>query len=275
MLIYIGSKYRYNCIEDFFFLAGILRLSSKYLIANLRASVISALNQTWSHTLSGHDAMVDRALQEESADLPDNLVDHQTVFRYPYVHPLHVLNLARQVDAPILVPPALYFLSMYPLADILRADHPKLAYGQNVMGDVLSTALSREDLENVALMYEHRIVTMLEFCRTFILSRQPSLRCKNITATANSIWSGENPCRRGFASLSSKASRSWFPRTGPLKWMTQVVQMADRDGILCEECRKELRVDVTKHREVLWEELPKVVRMPKWEELAKDDLDSR
>ena len=45
---------------------------------------------------------------------------------YPFAHPLHVLNLAREVDAPILIPSAIYFRSIYPLVDFIKGDHPKL-----------------------------------------------------------------------------------------------------------------------------------------------------
>lgn len=237
--------------------------------------------------------MVERALKEGFQELSTGPGDEESsrnraVLRFPYAHPLHVLNLARALDIRAVIPSALYFLSMYPLADIIRADHPKLVYAQEAMATALCSSLSREDFENVALMNEHRVSLMLDFCRKFLADRQPGERCTNFhnkhispigntphqhrpLLTAN-LPATPNPCIRGFASLASKASRSWFPRTGPLIWMQQVVRLSERDDVLCRTCRWELRQNVEMHREKIWQGLPSVVRMSTWDELVKGDL---
>ncbi|GLB38307.1 putative BTB/POZ domain containing protein [Lyophyllum shimeji] len=114
--LYDGANFRNRNFEDFAYLTGILRLSTKYFIGHLRTQAIRFLTETWPYSLKGHDAMVTKALATPSSN----------GLTFPYVHPLHVLNLAHEVNVRIVIPPALYFLSLYPLADILRGDHPKL-----------------------------------------------------------------------------------------------------------------------------------------------------
>jgi hypothetical protein len=56
-------KFSNERLEDFYYLAGILRLASKYFVTKLRAQAILHLTQTWSYTLKGHDDMVEAALR--------------------------------------------------------------------------------------------------------------------------------------------------------------------------------------------------------------------
>ncbi|PPR01139.1 hypothetical protein CVT26_016040 [Gymnopilus dilepis] len=115
-VIYDGHDFANDSAEAFFKLCGVLRLATKYFIGQTRRQAIQSLLKVWPSTLKGHDEMVEAAL---TSPLVDDL-------SYPYIHPLHALNLAREVDVNIIVPSALYFLSSYPLSGILRADHPKL-----------------------------------------------------------------------------------------------------------------------------------------------------
>lgn len=82
----VNRTFHNRNVEDFFFLAGILRLASKYFIMHLRTQGIRFLTETWAYTIRGHDEMVALALSSP-------VISGTT---YPYVHPLHVLNLARE-----------------------------------------------------------------------------------------------------------------------------------------------------------------------------------
>ena len=52
--------------------------------------------------------MVDRAIQTPAS------TKGSLELSYPYVHPLHVLSLARETNVRVVIPAALYFLSIYP-----------------------------------------------------------------------------------------------------------------------------------------------------------------
>ncbi|KAI0702262.1 hypothetical protein BC835DRAFT_1404355 [Cytidiella melzeri] len=246
--LYDGPHGHLRGIQDFFYSAGILRIATKYCITHIRVQAIRHLTQTWSHTLRGHDDMLEHALS----------TTEEEGLSYPYVHPLHVLNLARAVDVRIIVPSALYFLSLYPLTDILRGDHPKLLVEHPSRP---SSTLTAEDLQAYALMFQHRLQLVLHFVRKTCGARTPSDRCS----------SGPN-CRKAFAQLSNRLSREWLPRTGPIHFMSQALdELADFPGI-CGHCRTAFKKDVSAAREEAWTTLPTAVGLPTWEQLEAVDL---
>jgi len=237
-------------LNDFFYLAGILRLSTKYFIRHLRTQAIRHLTQTWSFTLRAHDDMVELALKSP-------VIENMS---HPYVHPIHVLNLAREVDVHIIVPSTLYFLSLYPLTDILRADHPKLIFKHPSRP---SSQITAADVEGYTLMFQHRLDIILDFVRRFVGER---------TANANICQNNQTPCTRGFAKLAARLSRSWMTRTGPLHYMMQAVQELSEDGSVCLPCRRSFREDVIRWREEIWDNLPAIATSTTWEALQTMDL---
>jgi hypothetical protein len=236
--------------EDFYFLAGILRLSSKYFITHLRIQAIRYLTETWSYTIRGHDEMVSQALAAPS-------VEGTT---YPYVHPLHVLNLAREVNIRIVVPSALYFLSIYSLKQLLGGEHPKL---QSKHPSRPSNQLSLHDVSQYTLMYQHRINMILDFIRNTCGERNVDANCR-----------APKECRRVFSRLASNINQSFTPRTGPFHNMAQAMQWIDDDDTICGPCKRGFRRDVMALRARLWEELPSVIGLPSWKELLAMDLPS-
>ncbi|KAH8114380.1 hypothetical protein DFH11DRAFT_1688916 [Phellopilus nigrolimitatus] len=270
--IYDGVTFQNRDIEDFFFLASILRLSSKYFIAHLRRQAIEALAKTWSHLLEDHDAMVERAIQ---APVGSELT-------YPYVHPIHVLNLARETHIRVVIPSALYFLSMYPFADLVRGSHPKLSAESPSGLPRPSSVLSVEDMNNYTLMFQHRIEIMLDYVRRFLSERRSCVACQYRRDETDAAPPSRrrplgpeeiDPCSHTFARVASRASRTWFTRTGPLKWMLQTVQYLESDGMtVCVRCKEAFKSDVESHRLNIWEALPGVVGMPNWWLLKESDL---
>jgi hypothetical protein len=177
---------------------------------------------------------------------------------YPYVHPLHILNLSRELNFQILVPSALYFLSLYPLVDLLRADHPKLRSNHP---STPSSTIDPSDIKDYTLMFQHRITIILDFVRRFFDER-PAL-CKCPTATI---------CNRTFARLASRLSRSWVSRTGPLHFIIQAVQVLREDSNICQSCRASFEKDVNALRERIWKDLPAVIGLPDWGQLEAVEL---
>ncbi|KDQ62527.1 hypothetical protein JAAARDRAFT_121290 [Jaapia argillacea MUCL 33604] len=250
--LYDGVEFHNRSAEDFFFLAGILRLATKYFVNRLRTQAIRHLTDIWSYTLRGHDEMISRAVNSP-------IIDEIT---YPYVHPLHVLNLAREVNILLLRPSAMFFLSLYPLADILKGDHPKLTV-QHVSRP--SSELDIGDMKDYTLMYQHRIDIILDFIRRVCGQREPVPDCLHVN----------NPCTRGFVHLSARMYRAWNIRSAPFHQMAQAMDALDEDTSICKPCRRAFRRDVIQLRKTLWSELPSVVGLPSWEELIKMDLNTQ
>lgn len=211
---------------------------------------IQYLTKTWAYTLQGHDDMVQTALKSP-------LIDDTT---YPYVHPLHVLNLAREVNVRIIVPSALYFLSVYPLSDLLRGDHPKLMVDHPSKP---SSTLFTSDIKDYTLLFQHRLDIILNFVRHFCGERQAASNCTNAKT-----------CTRGFSRLTSRLSRSWMSRTGPLHYMVQAVNELSMDPSICFACQRLFRQEVAVLREEIWQGLPAVLGLPSWEEMKAVDLPS-
>ncbi|KAL6303479.1 hypothetical protein BKA93DRAFT_735036 [Sparassis latifolia] len=248
--LYDGASFQDNCVEDFFYLAGILRLATKYFIAHLRTQAIHHLSQTWSHTLRGHDLMLELAIKSPEVD----------GLTCPYVHPLHVLNLAHETNVSVVVPSALYFLSLYPLHDILRGDHAKLKVQHPSRP---SSDLSTRQMQDYTLMFQHRLDLLLDFIRRVCGQRTASSYCKG----------DPTMCTKAFSRLASRLSRGWMIRTGPFHYMVQAVDELAEDPNLCMPCQRAFGQDVIIARYKLWQELPSVVGLPSWKELISRDLE--
>lgn len=220
--------------------------------------------------------MVERALQVQTFD-----GTRRHALTYPYVHPLHVINLARETNVRVIIPSALYFLSVYPLSDILKGTHPKLLAESQSGIPRPSSTLSPGDMANYTLMYQHRIDIILDFVRKFCGERRSYPACLwkrgNLGTPVDTgrppDSEGPDPCTHAFAKLASRASRSWFTRTGPFRWMLQTVnQLKNKDLRVCKICMEAFRVEVEKHRNAIWDNLPSVVGLPNWSELIEADL---
>jgi hypothetical protein len=255
----ISRNFQDNNLDDFFAVTGVLRLSSKYFVGGLRTKAIQFLTSTWSYTLEGHDAFVERA-----TSAPE--VDGRT---FPYVHPLHVVNLARETNVRILVPPALYFLSLYPLSDILSGKHPKLA---TTNPSAPPSTIAPGDFTACALLSQHRIQTILDFVRGFCGTRRCTF-AGNTGVVADTMGVDlAAACNRGFANLTSRLSRSWSIRTGSLYYIAQAMQEVAMSDRICDACKQKFRHDAKKLRKEIWDGLPAVFGSPGWDELIALDL---
>ncbi|TFK27964.1 hypothetical protein FA15DRAFT_585297 [Coprinopsis marcescibilis] len=233
---------------DFFQLAGVLRLSTKYCATRIRVQTIRLLLKTWSSTLEGHDEMVKKALL---APIANNLT-------YPYVHPLHVLNLAHETDVQVIRPSALYFLSVYQLSEVLEGGHPKLMVEHPSKP---SSELSLGDIRDYTLVYQFRINAALDFIRNFCRDLATSPRCGAIET-----------CGRQFGLMVTRLHNKWQPKTGPLFFMYQVIEQTRHAQSICALCRSHFHVEAQKQRQENWNMLPAVAGFSSWEELEERDL---
>ena len=223
-------------------------MATKYCIPQLRVQAVRHLARTWPSTLKGHDEMLELALSTP----PVNGLS------YPFVHPLHVLNLARSTDVRILIPSALYFLSLYPLTDLLKGDHPKLQVSHPSRP---SSDITMQNLQDYTLMFQHRVELLLGFVRGTCGNRTNATYCKNGLQ-----------CMKTFARLSNVMSRGWVSRSGPVHFMIQAQEqlLSTFSSDVCEPCRTAFCADVSKAREEAWQNLPSVVGLPPWEILEQE-----
>jgi hypothetical protein len=249
--IYDGPRFtsQESGVHDFLYCASILRTSTKYYLKHLRVKSIQHLTITWPITLKGHDELVERAINVGEVD----------GLTYPFIHPIHVLNLARSTNVSCVLPSAQYFLSIYPLADILRGDHPKLKKLQEYAAQGCpSSDLSTGDLRDYTLIFQNRINILLDFTRGFLRRRN--------------CLTGRNECSDAFSRLASRCSRSWMSRTGPLHYMTQTSRELAEEPHICRECRWKFFADCAGLRQRIWDELPLTIGLPSWETLIEEDL---
>ncbi|KIK57173.1 hypothetical protein GYMLUDRAFT_46418 [Collybiopsis luxurians FD-317 M1] len=263
--LYDGAIFKNRSVDDFFYLAGILRLSTKYFITHLRAQAVKHLTQTWSHDLKGHDTMLELAIRTPPLlyESPDSSSPANKL-SYPYVHPIHVLNLARSTNVQIVIPSAIYFLSLYPLADILRADHPKLQVSHPSKPD---SSLQPPDLARYTLMFQRRLDGILDFINNVVgdrVSSSPGSSCPN---------GSQKTCTKNFQRLRTRLATSWVIRTGPFNFIAQTISSVsqDSDGF-CAACRETFVKDAGTYRENFWAELPLVCGLPEWDVMKKEEL---
>lgn len=174
---------------------------------------------------------------------------------FPFAHPLHVLNLVREVNVEILVPSAFYLLSIYPLSDLLKADHPKLLVEHPSRP---SSTLLSSDLLLYSLMYQHRLQVMVNFVREFCPERAFKPPCGTIST-----------CGKGFSRLTAQLQRSSNLKTGPLYYISQAMLRVVEDKTICGICTTRFQQDCSSLRQKIWGELPAVVNLPPWEEMQK------
>ena len=124
-------------------------------------------------------------------------------------------------------------------------------------------------------MYQHRIDLILDYSRNVLGKRRASSSCVFANAKSNSedLDGYASRCTQAFARLASLVSRSWYTRTGPLKWMLQSIEMIDKNELpLCHICRYHFTNDVQAHRKWIWKTIPGIIDLPSWEEMEKMDL---
>jgi len=180
---------------------------------------------------------------------------------YPYIHPIHVLNLARNTNVRIIIPSAMYFLSLYPLDDLLRGEHPKL---QVAHPSKPSSALEPPDLVFYTLMFQRRIDGILDFINNVVGGQISLPSCTNVTGRT---------CTRNFQRLRTRLSTQWVVRTGPFNFIAQAITQVTQDTeSFCQVCRDDFTKDAMKYREKFWAELPGLCGLPGWDILKEEEL---
>ncbi|KAG6857454.1 hypothetical protein H0H87_003521 [Tephrocybe sp. NHM501043] len=257
--IYDGPTFGNNDLDDFRIVSGVLRLSTKYLIDILRGKALDHLSKAWPSNLKGWDRREDLARSHE-ADVTSN-------GSHLYPHPIAVINLAREVNAPSLLPAAFYDLSRYPFSNIFEPNEEDQTFRPLLPG---SSALSATDLQRLCLGKEasqQAITAMIpamgasQNIRPAQLnkshSRKPSLNAICVSAPA---------CRKDFSELVDLATQHYlFDRErgcyDPLYVAEELGQLKSAEFSECKACARSLEAWAAREREKMWKSIPTWFRL--------------
>ncbi|KZT72000.1 hypothetical protein DAEQUDRAFT_744039 [Daedalea quercina L-15889] len=259
--LYDGLYISKPCSMKFEVIAGVLRLSSKYLIEHLRIRCVQWLRADWPSTLEGWDRREQQATDDSKRYTP----------REWYPHPIHIIHLARELALDDLLPSAFYDLSRY--------GPRKIASGATVPGGLSSNASTATN----NLTIEERTCLPVQDLYTALLGREVGQRYvaafieKELStrpvssACTNRHRDNGRPCRESFYFIMLNVLRSVGGISAgrdadPLFTLMQAMEMLNRkdftDGEkqcglqVCEPCKVDFAQSAATARQQVWAQLP-------------------
>ncbi|KAG2150827.1 hypothetical protein DEU56DRAFT_778683 [Suillus clintonianus] len=248
--MYDGISFVTYDSEGFPALSGLLRILTKYKVHHLRNDILRALSTYWPTTLAQWDTREASVTGQDGTYTP----------RDSLPHPIEIINLAREIDYPPLLPSAMYDLSRSTPSEAAIGFVSPFT-GKNVRlehADLLSMLKGREQASR---FFSTFIVNNLE-------GRQPSQWClrRKDSHTVN-----KRTCQIAFEAITFELLRDIngiiSNRTSdPLYAMSEAEQMQMREDLLnsevspmktCEHCRVEFGAVVDTAKEDFWKKLPK------------------
>ncbi|KIY53019.1 hypothetical protein FISHEDRAFT_34132 [Fistulina hepatica ATCC 64428] len=252
--MYDGPNFGNSEQDDFRVVSGILRLSTKYIVDSLRAKALQHLAKAWPTTLREWDAREDlaRAYECETAFNPSEARAHL------YPSPIDVIKLAREVDAPALLPSAFYDLSRYPSNQIFDPTEEE-------SGNRISNQLSVYDMERLCIGKEaaqHTITSLINGLGHIQHVRQSQHLITHGRKTSGAVVcvSPAN-CRKDFLELVDLATQHYlFDRErgccDPLYVAEELGQLKSPDLSECKACAILLECWAAREREKTWKMIP-------------------
>ncbi|KAF8893391.1 hypothetical protein BD779DRAFT_1436137 [Infundibulicybe gibba] len=247
--LYDGLSFLKSHKEDFYIFSSILRLSTKYEVAHLRAGIIHGMHDVWPSTLAQWE------VREAKATASDGVYDP----RQSTPHPILVINVARVANALSLLPAAFYDLSRYAPSDI--------SAGYTCPQTMEHHQLEPEDLMNLLRGREHGSRFLSTFIVNELEGRQPSAAC---------IYQGDlnlsrrRNCQAAFEAITFELLRDvngvvCHRSSDPLFAIAEadLMQSPNQASVrrsslfrVCEYCRLEFSAVVDAAREEFWQRLP-------------------
>ncbi|KAJ7218100.1 hypothetical protein GGX14DRAFT_517591 [Mycena pura] len=233
--------------QNFPMVSALLRLATKYQVNRLRGSLLRQMQRVqWPVRLAQWE------LREAEAT---NLNGHYDA-RLHYPHPILLINLAREINAPELLPSAFY--------DLSRCTVSETAAGYCDSQGVVHQ-LATEDLMRLLKGRE----AASRFLSTFIVNeleaREPSMNCVHLREEDPAH---QRACQAAFESITFEILRDvngvTHRSSDPLFAIVDAELMQTRDetqgrvSVLraCEFCRLEFGVCVDLAREEFWNRMP-------------------
>ncbi|EKM81853.1 hypothetical protein AGABI1DRAFT_112088, partial [Agaricus bisporus var. burnettii JB137-S8] len=186
-----GPKFGHNDRDDFRVVSGILRLATKYLFEVLRSAALAHLSTAWPPTLKGWESREDLMQTYE--------LNHPHKPRL-FPHPFLIINLAREIEAPQLLPAAFYDISRYSYAQIFEPgdDDPFGIYPSQ------SPMISPSDMQRLCVGKEaiqHTITVLIQTMGNSLPNRQPLLHSTHGRRTNSGLCVSATTCKKDFSEL--------------------------------------------------------------------------
>ncbi|KAF8225527.1 hypothetical protein L208DRAFT_1305889 [Tricholoma matsutake] len=257
--LYDGPNFGDNGHEDFRSVSGILRLSTKYIIDSLRWKALAHLSIVWPSDLKTWDTREDlsRAYETDSTSHGGHL----------YPHPIAVINLAREVNAPSLLPAAFYDLSRYSYTQIFEPTEEDPSYRPSCP----AFSLSAIDLQRLCLGKEaaHQTITSLITAMgssQHIRPQQNSTHAHIRRTSFGGVCISAAACRKDFSELVDLATQHYlFDRErgycDPLYVAEELGQLKSAEFSECKACAKSLEAWAAREREKIWKSIPMWFRL--------------
>ncbi|KAI9067139.1 hypothetical protein FKP32DRAFT_300471 [Trametes sanguinea] len=238
-----------SAAEGFAVMSAVLRLSTKYEVSLLRENTLRRMSAAWPTSLRMWDA------REKAAIGTDGVYDPRAIMP----HPLLVINLAREVGAYDLLPPAFY--------DLSRCLPSRLMDGF-VDADGAHHHLNDDDVGKVLRGKEHCSRYFSTFIVTELEGRGSSANCLHRNEAQPSV---KRTCQMAFESVTFELIRDVNGiisnrHHDPLYTIADSIVMqtrANQPGTenkaahrACEACRLEYLAVVQAAREAFWRQLP-------------------
>ncbi|THH16576.1 hypothetical protein EW146_g4071 [Bondarzewia mesenterica] len=231
-------------------LSVLLLLSTKYQTIRLRLEVVNLLFKSWPLTLDQWDRKEVKISPAYDSFNPKD----------DFLHPIMIINLARQASVPELLPSAFY--------DLSRQFPSSVAVGFTDASTSTHHRLSHDDL--VRLLHGRELAS--RFFSTFIVNELEGRRASQWCYNASSeIPERKNNCQVAFENVTVELLRDVngvvCNRTSdPLFAMVEGLNLQRNDSApsplfknkfrACDVCRIEFAVSVDAAREDFWRRLP-------------------
>ncbi|KAJ7061885.1 hypothetical protein C8F01DRAFT_987358 [Mycena amicta] len=262
--LYDGLYFKTPQSTDFPVVAGVLRLSSKYLVEHLRQRCMARLEVEWPATLAGWDSR-----EQAATDALGHYAPRATC-----AHPILVIDLALQLSLPFVFPAAMYDLARYGPSKILAGTPtpPLVSFGPPPTDSGAPTTtpprmhLSPDLLVATFRGRESAQRYLAEFVSKELEGRSPAADCMYLEEDLRS-----RKCRESFYFIMLNTLRSvggiaCGRDADPLYTLVQAMDMLSRtdfsDGQrhcglkMCHPCKVDFAKSAQRAREEVWGLLP-------------------
>ncbi|KII92351.1 hypothetical protein PLICRDRAFT_104322 [Plicaturopsis crispa FD-325 SS-3] len=246
--------------SDISLVSGLLRMFTKYRVMRLRGEALRGLSLIWPSTISLWESRETKATDSAGVYAP----------RQAHPHPILVIQLARDVDAPELLPSAFY--------DLSRCLPSDAALGYTSTDGSGIHHLANDDLLNLLRGREHTSRFLSTFIVNELEGRAPAEWCLNRDKPSPAE---RRACQVAFESVTFEILRDvngivCNRNSDPLYAIAEAELMQTRDDVpggenraavrACEACRAEFGSVVDAAREDFWARLPQWfgVEVPHW-----------
>jgi len=243
-----GKLFTLESEQDFIALSGILRLATKYHVRHMREDVLRAFRLEFPSNLVDWDRIADSALFRWTCD------------------PIPVINLARELSAVFLIPPAMAFLTNdasagevfgVPVHEGTRRRIPLHPFG------------TLEDIQGFALMKEYNhvsIVRMITFVRN--VGRdckqppEPEPRPRGMSPVGTQRGIRPSICSKGFHRTAGILTLMLVTEDpiGYRDFCIEVwLEVMEKKLAVCRRCRRNFETGYGEHRRIWWAGIARIL----------------